>query len=149
MRFAKIGSRRLPHIPATVSPAHPACRGKMRMSGLCKVEMSVLCGAGRYGTGANRLEHERAGTIKGFARSRARPSETARRGAAVAVDPTGRCDVCRCDRGKKAIAGIVHRLRGRPSNRKIPEGFKLRALRELHQARYAGFGPTLAGKHWW
>src|SRR5215467_953687 len=43
--------------------------------------------------------------------------------------------------------GIVHRLRRRPSNRKIPEGLKQRALRELRQARYAGFGPTLAGEH--
>jgi hypothetical protein len=43
--------------------------------------------------------------------------------------------------------GIVHRLRGRPSNRKIPEAVKQRALRELRQARYAGFGPTLASEH--
>jgi len=43
--------------------------------------------------------------------------------------------------------GMVHRLRRRPSNRKIPEGLKQRALRELRQARYAGFGPTLAGEH--
>ena len=43
--------------------------------------------------------------------------------------------------------GIVHRLRRRPSNRKIPEALKQRALRELRQARYAGFGPTLAGEH--
>ncbi|HEX4074723.1 MAG TPA: ISNCY family transposase [Candidatus Acidoferrales bacterium] len=40
--------------------------------------------------------------------------------------------------------GIVHRLRGRRSNRKIPEARRQRAVRELRQARYAGFGPTLA-----
>jgi hypothetical protein len=43
--------------------------------------------------------------------------------------------------------GIVHRLRGRRSNRKIPESVTQRALRELRQARYAGFGPTLAAEH--
>jgi hypothetical protein len=43
--------------------------------------------------------------------------------------------------------GIVHRLRGRHSNRKIPERLTQRAVRELRQARYAGFGPTLAAEH--
>jgi hypothetical protein len=43
--------------------------------------------------------------------------------------------------------GIVHRLRGRRSNRKIPEALRERALRALRQARYAGFGPTLAAEH--
>ena len=48
---------------------------------------------------------------------------------------------------KEGDRGIVHRLRGRRSNRKIAEALKQRALRELRQARYAGFGPTLAGEH--
>lgn len=43
--------------------------------------------------------------------------------------------------------GIVHRLRGRRSNRKISEAVRQRAVRELRQARYAGFGPTLAVEH--
>jgi hypothetical protein len=43
--------------------------------------------------------------------------------------------------------GIVHRLRGHRSNRKIPEAMRQRAVRELRQARYAGFGPTLAAEH--
>ena len=43
--------------------------------------------------------------------------------------------------------GIVHRLRGHSSNRKIPQSLQQRALRELRQARYAGFGPTLAAEH--
>jgi hypothetical protein len=43
--------------------------------------------------------------------------------------------------------GMVHRLRGCRSNRKIADALKQRALRELHQARYAGFGPTLASEH--
>jgi hypothetical protein len=43
--------------------------------------------------------------------------------------------------------GIVHRLRGCRSNRKIPESVEQHALRQLRQARYAGFGPTLAAEH--
>lgn len=43
--------------------------------------------------------------------------------------------------------GLVHGLRGRRSNRKIPDPCQQRALRELRQARYAGFGPTLASEH--
>ena len=42
---------------------------------------------------------------------------------------------------------IVHRLRGRRSNRKIPEALTQCALRQLRQALYAGFGPTLAAEH--
>jgi hypothetical protein len=48
---------------------------------------------------------------------------------------------------KQGDRGIVHRLRGRRSNRKLPEALTQRALRELRQARYAGFGPTLAAEH--
>ena len=44
-------------------------------------------------------------------------------------------------------AGIVHRLRGRRSNHKIPDSIQQSALRQLVQARYAGFGPTLASEH--
>jgi transposase len=43
--------------------------------------------------------------------------------------------------------GLVHRLRGRRSNRKISEAIEQRALRRLRRARYAGFGPTLAAEH--
>jgi hypothetical protein len=43
--------------------------------------------------------------------------------------------------------GVVHRLRGQPSNRKIAEPIQQRALRRLRQPEYAGFGPTLAAVH--
>ena len=43
--------------------------------------------------------------------------------------------------------GIVHRLRGRRSNRKIAEAVTQRAVGELRQPRYEGFGPTLAAEH--
>jgi len=41
--------------------------------------------------------------------------------------------------------GIVHGGRGRPSNRRIPEGVKERVLR-LYRKEYDGFGPTLAAE---
>ena len=43
--------------------------------------------------------------------------------------------------------GLVHGLRGRPSNRKIPERIEQRSLARLRQPAYAGFGPTLAAEH--
>jgi Helix-turn-helix domain len=39
--------------------------------------------------------------------------------------------------------GVVHRLRGKVSNRRLPEGLRTRALK-LVKARYRDFGPTLA-----
>src|SRR5580704_2960394 len=45
------------------------CRRKMRMSGLCKVEMSAFLRAGGpYGRGADRVECEGAGAVEGVAR---------------------------------------------------------------------------------
>ncbi len=41
--------------------------------------------------------------------------------------------------------GLVHRLRGRPSNRKIPEPTRQRILGEVKR-RYVDFGPTLAAE---
>jgi transposase len=40
-------------------------------------------------------------------------------------------------------AGLVHRLRGRASNRKTDDGVRAAAL-ALYRAKYPGFGPTLA-----
>ena len=42
--------------------------------------------------------------------------------------------------------GLLHRSRGRPSNRTKPEKFKQRVLAR-YEERYAGFGPTLACEH--
>jgi hypothetical protein len=39
--------------------------------------------------------------------------------------------------------GLVHRLRGRSSNRRLPQEVRERAIKR-HQERYADFGPTLA-----
>ncbi|MEK7731788.1 MAG: ISNCY family transposase, partial [Planctomycetota bacterium] len=43
--------------------------------------------------------------------------------------------------------GVMHRLHGQPSNRKIAEPIQQRALRLLRQPLYVGFGPTLAADH--
>jgi hypothetical protein len=42
--------------------------------------------------------------------------------------------------------GVVHRLRGRHSNRKIPAAFEKRVMTAVRR-RYADFGPTLAAEH--
>ncbi len=42
-------------------------------------------------------------------------------------------------------AGLVHRLRGRPSSRRIADT-KRRAILDLYEAHYRGFGPTLAAE---
>jgi len=42
--------------------------------------------------------------------------------------------------------GVVHRLRGRPSNRKLPVKVQQRALALLRQKNFAGFGPTFAAE---
>jgi predicted ArsR family transcriptional regulator len=41
---------------------------------------------------------------------------------------------------------LVHGLRGRPSNRKLPARLEQKILARLQQ-RYADFGPTLAAEH--
>ena len=41
--------------------------------------------------------------------------------------------------------GIVHRGRGRPSNRRLPERFKAKVL-NLCREKYRDFGPTLAAE---
>ena len=43
--------------------------------------------------------------------------------------------------------GVIHRLRGRPSNRTIPEQVRERALALLREERYRDFAPTLAAEH--
>ena len=43
--------------------------------------------------------------------------------------------------------GLVHGLRGRPSNRKISADIEQRSLRRLRLPAYFGFGPTLAAEH--
>ena len=42
-------------------------------------------------------------------------------------------------------AGLVHRARGRPSNRRLPEGLRRRVIRRVAR-QYRDFGPTLAAE---
>jgi hypothetical protein len=48
--------------------------------------------------------------------------------------------------GERGDVGIVHRLRGRPSNRKLADPWKQKILARVRH-RYADFGPTLATEH--
>jgi len=45
-------------------------------------------------------------------------------------------------------AGLVHRARGRPSNRRLPEGLRRRVMDQVARA-YRDFGPTLAAEKLW
>jgi hypothetical protein len=47
---------------------------------------------------------------------------------------------------QKGDGAVVHGLRGRPSNRKLPARWAQRVVARARQ-RYAGFGPTLAAEH--
>ena len=42
---------------------------------------------------------------------------------------------------------VIHELRGRPSNRKLPAEWEQRAMAILSDPVYRGFGPTLAAEH--
>src|ERR1700758_3109735 len=59
-------------------------RRKVRMSGLCKVEMSAFMdGRGPHGDGANRFESTRTGPLEGGARDTAEASDANSRGPAA------------------------------------------------------------------
>ena len=47
---------------------------------------------------------------------------------------------------RKGDRAVVHGLRQRPSNRKIAEGVRQRAM-ELVRTEYSDFGPTLASEY--
>lgn len=49
---------------------------------------------------------------------------------------------------KKGGAGLAHRLRGRPSNRRVDGAYKRRVV-ELYRKQYGDFGPTLAAQVLW
>src|SRR6202795_4337745 len=72
----------------------PRCRRKMRMSGLCKVEMSAFMdGRGPHGNGANRVEPTRTGPIESVARGTAEASDAGSSGrAAESKLPPGAAD---------------------------------------------------------
>jgi len=47
---------------------------------------------------------------------------------------------------KEGNRGILHRLRGQPSNYQLDDGLLERAVKILKHPRYAGFGPTFANE---
>jgi transposase len=47
---------------------------------------------------------------------------------------------------ERGDGAVVHRLRGRPSNRKLAASFEQKVVARIRQ-RYADFGPTLAAEH--
>ncbi len=49
--------------------------------------------------------------------------------------------------GRRGDQAVVHALRGLPSNRKIEEELRRRAVEILSREVYRGFGPTLAAEH--
>lgn len=46
---------------------------------------------------------------------------------------------------KEGDAGIIHKSRGKPSNRRIPENLKARVIK-LYRQKYPDFGPKLANE---
>jgi DNA-binding Lrp family transcriptional regulator len=48
---------------------------------------------------------------------------------------------------REGVKGLVHRLRSRRSNRRLPEGTRRQAVALLSRDVYAGFGPTLSAEH--
>jgi transposase len=48
---------------------------------------------------------------------------------------------------EEGAKGLIHRLRGRRSNRRLSEETRVRAMDHLSQPKYRGFGPTLASEH--
>lgn len=49
--------------------------------------------------------------------------------------------------GKQGDKVVVHGLRGKPSNRKVPDKTEREAVKILSAPVYAGFGPTLAAEY--
>src|SRR5712692_2766898 len=64
----------------------PACRSKVRMAGLCKVEMSASIGPGRADGGADCIECQGTRTTEGSARGEAGAFEPGRREPALRVE---------------------------------------------------------------
>src|SRR5215469_7505535 len=48
---------------------------------------------------------------------------------------------------QKGDRGVIHELRGKPSNRKLPAEWEQRAVAVLSDPMYRGFGPTLAAEY--
>src|SRR5208337_1293784 len=94
-------------LPAWMEIRAIPCRRKMRMSGLCKVEMSgSMDGRGAHGNGADRFEPTRAGPIESVARDTAEASDASSRGpAAESKRPPGAPDAAPPSRTRGSLPG--------------------------------------------
>src|SRR5580698_8213279 len=83
------------------------CRCKVRMSGLCKVEMSAFMdGRGPHGNGANHFEPTRTGPIKGVARGTAEAADAGgSRRATENKRPPRAADVAAPARARRSLPG--------------------------------------------
>ena len=86
-------------------------------------------------------------------RDRLRVLQDVKQGHLTQVEAAGRIHLC--DRQVRRLLlrlheqgdrGMIHGLRGRPSNRRFAVGFQQKVLERVRQ-RYADFGPTLAAEH--
>src|SRR5208337_3512565 len=88
-------------------PAFHCCRRKMRMSGLCKVEMSAFMdGRGPHGDGANCVEPTRTGPVESVARDTAEASDAGSWGhEAEHKRPPGAADAAAPSRARRSLPG--------------------------------------------
>src|SRR5580698_10976006 len=85
----------------------PKCRCKVRMSGLCKVEMSAFMdGRGPHGNGANHVEPTRTGPIESVARGTAEAVDAGSSGRAVeSKRPSRAADAAAPARARRSLPG--------------------------------------------
>src|SRR5580704_9122949 len=83
------------------------CRCKVRMSGLCKVEMSAFMdGRGPHGNGANHFEPTRTGPIESIARGTAEAVDAGSSGRAVeSKRPPRAADAAGPARARRSLPG--------------------------------------------
>jgi hypothetical protein len=90
-----------------------------------------------------RRDQERLVALREVAGGRLRRGEAGER-LRLSVRQVGRLLKRLSEEGAK---GLVHRLRGRRSNRRLAETERRRAVAVLSEEKYRGFGPTLASEH--
>jgi len=89
----------------------------------------------------SRKERDRLKVVAALGERRPRQAAAARR-LALSVRQVRRI-LARYRR--EGDAGLVHRARGRPSNRRLPEGLRRRVMAQVAR-QYGDFGPTLAAE---
>lgn len=88
-------------------------------------------------------ERDRLVTLKKAKQKKITRKEAAKE-LAISPRQVGRLLVALKEKGDKAA---IHRLKGKPSNRRICEATKERVIAILSKPVYEGFGPTLAAEY--